>query len=129
MFKAFTDNISSLIGGKEKESEEKATSDEGVTNQEVSAGDTQLSTETDDTTSEEKVGGKVPPPRPAPPLTPASSVCKPDTPPPSPTKSTPTTGDDDAAETPDTDTDTGTKKDKMDEKLEQVTEKAKAWGS
>lgn len=131
MFKAFTDNISSLIGAKDKEDGSKPASEgeSKSSGEEAAVGDPGVKSPPEGesaATEVDKNDSKVPPPRPAPP---SSSAAKPETPPSSPIQSTPSAAADDDVDPPETSEDTQTKKDAVDEKLEQVTEKAKAWGS
>lgn len=146
MFKAFTKNISSFMGVGEGKAEEEGQASENTTaaNDDQSTRDDQTSKPTEENGIEkiesEKKGSKVPPPRPAPPLTPASSVCKPDTPPGTPKHGEDADNDikidnDHVAESENMEAgesgkfDADGKKDKVDERLEEVAEKAKQWGS
>lgn len=154
MFKAFTENISTFLGGEkpadEEGSVEAKAKDESELGPESDAAQGQPDQGTSDTdkgsgegqnshSAPEKSGGKVPPPRPKPPLTPATSLCKPDASTEGDSEK-PTsesgasggsgpgsvTGGDDTGSTTESET---AKKDKIDEKLDEVAGKAKEWGS
>lgn len=145
MFKAFTDNLSSFIGeakpadqsaavaAEKKDDDSKTAIDESQQSgdkehksEDGGATDTkddiQTSSDGQEAADSQRKISKVPPPRPNPPLTPSSSLCRPDTP----------TEVESSVETASGETPSqadGEKKDRIDEKLEEVTQKAREWGS
>lgn len=133
------------VGDQNSEEDQKPESSSAGVGKEVSQSENGDRTEVGSHDQNESSGSKVPPPRPAPPLTPASSISKPDTPPETPTKQqgkdettdvTAAKADGETDSKKDSESVAGTensevsdKKDKLDDKLEEVTEKAKQWGS